>query len=142
VREWLVRLTEQTIFVIDFMALVVVAVATVEAFLGGFRVMSRSGHERRRVWLRYARWLIAGLTFQLAADLLETSIRTSWVAIGQLASIAVVRTFFNFFLERDVTEIRERQQEPVRASDRSEDVLGDAGRQADLPRRVAEGTRG
>jgi uncharacterized membrane protein len=142
VREWLVRLTEQTIIVIDFMALVVVAVATVEAFLGGFRVMSRSGHERRRVWLRYARWLIAGLTFQLAADLLETSIRTSWVAIGQLASIAVVRTFFNFFLERDVTEIRERQQEPVRASDRSEDVLGDVGRQADLPRRVAEGTRG
>jgi uncharacterized membrane protein len=116
VREWLVRLTEQTILVIDFMALVVVAVATVEAFLGGFRVMSRSGHERRQVWLRYARWLIAGLTFQLAADLLETSIRTSWAAIGQLASIAVVRTFFNFFLERDVMEIRERQQEP-RAAD-------------------------
>jgi uncharacterized membrane protein len=142
VREWLVRLTEQTIIVIDFMALVVVAVATVEAFLGGFRVMSKSGYERRRVWLRYARWLIAGLTFQLAADLLETSIRTSWAAIGQLASIAVVRTFFNFFLERDVTEIRERQQEPVGPSARSEDVSGDIGGQADLPRRVTEGARG
>jgi uncharacterized membrane protein len=31
---------------------------------------SPSGHERRDVWLRYARWLVAALTFQLAADII------------------------------------------------------------------------
>jgi len=117
VREWLVRLTEATVLGIDFMALLVIAFATVEAFVGGLRAIRKSGHERRQVWLRYARWLIAGLTFQLAADLVETSIRTSWMAIGQLAAIAVVRTFLNFFLERDVTEVRERQREPLRVAE-------------------------
>jgi uncharacterized membrane protein len=66
-----------------------------------------NGHERRTVWMNYGRWLIAGLTFQLAADILETSIRTSWEAIGQLAAIAVIRTFLNYFLEKDIVETRE-----------------------------------
>lgn len=142
-REWLVALTEQTVLVIDFLALLVIAFSTIEAFIGGFRVVlgSKSGHERRQVWLRYGRWLIAGLTFQLAADLVETSIRTSWTAIGQLAAIAAIRTFLNYFLERDVSEVRERQHDPSRASGRSEEVPDDAGRQSDLPRRVADGIR-
>jgi uncharacterized membrane protein len=69
----------------------------------------RSGHERRDVWLRYTRWLVAGLTFQLAADIIETSISTGWESVGRLAAIAVIRTFLNYFLERDLSEVRERQ---------------------------------
>ena len=69
-------------------------------------VKRHTGHERRMVWMNYGRWLIAGLTFQLAADILETSIRTSWEAIGQLAAIAVIRTFLNYFLEKDIIETR------------------------------------
>src|SRR6266851_7670421 len=68
------------------------------------RVMyaSATGHEKRDVWLRYGRWLVAGLTFQLAADIIETSIAPSWKDIGQVAAIALIRTFLNFFLERDL----------------------------------------
>jgi uncharacterized membrane protein len=99
------------------MATLIIVVGTVEAFIDGFRVFfsSKSSHERRDVWLRYARWLIAGLTFQLAADIIETSIRTSWVSIGQLGAVAVIRTFLNYFLERDLKETRERQREPGRS---------------------------
>ena len=121
VREWLVRLTEATVLGIDFMALLVIAFATVEAFVGGLQAIRKSGHERRQVWLRYARWLIAGMTFQLASDVLETAVRMSWTALGQLAVVAVVRTFLNYFLERDVGEVRSRQKtsmaKPVRAED-------------------------
>jgi hypothetical protein len=63
------------------------------------------------VWLRYARWLVAGLTCQLAADLVETSITTDWAAIARVGAIAVIRTFLNYFLERDLAEVRERQKE-------------------------------
>jgi hypothetical protein len=28
------------------------------------------------LWLHYAGWLVAGLTFQLAADIIETAIRS------------------------------------------------------------------
>jgi len=110
-REWLVMVTEYAVVVIDCMATAIILIGTVEAFIDGLRTLlgSKSGHERRDVWLRYGRWLIAGLTFQLAADIIETSIRTSWQAIAQLGAIAVIRTFLNYFLERDLDAIRERQ---------------------------------
>ena len=116
-REWLHLLSEPVIAAIDLMALLVITIATVAAFVRSLRLMIRqesiSGHERRAVWLAYSRWLVAGLTFQLAADIIESSIAPSWEAIGQLGAIAVIRTFLNYFLERDVAELRERQREPV-----------------------------
>jgi uncharacterized membrane protein len=96
------------------MALVVIVYGTVEAFISGARVMiggTASGAEKREVWLRYGRALVAGLTFQLAADIIETSITTDWEAVGRIAAIAVIRTFLNYFLERDLADIRERQTE-------------------------------
>ena len=89
-REWLVAITEVAVTVIDAMALLLIIIGTVEAFVRGLHLMlgNPSGHERRDVWLRYARWLVAGLTFQLAADIIETSIRTDWQSIGQLATLA------------------------------------------------------
>ena len=57
---------------------------------------------RRLAWLEFARWLILGLEFMLAADIVRTVIAPTWQEIGQLAAIAVIRTFLNFFLERDI----------------------------------------
>ena len=70
-----------------------------------------TGHERREIWLRFARWLVAGLTFQLAADIIESSITTSWESVARLGAIAVIRTFLNYFLERDVADTRELQHQ-------------------------------
>ena len=112
-REWLVVVTEYAILAIDGVAMLVVVVGTAEAFFDGLRVLvsSKTSHEKREVWLRYARWLVVGLTFQLAADIIETSIRTSWEAIAELGAIAVIRTFLNYFLERDLAEVRERNRQ-------------------------------
>ena len=106
-REWFVVLTENAVLVIDTIALLVILIGTIDALIGGFRIIRKAGHdEQRAVWLRYARWLIGGLTFQLAADIMETSIRTDWESIARLGAIAAVRTFLNYFLERDVQEVR------------------------------------
>ena len=112
-KAWLTIATEHAIVVIDMLALVVIVVGTLEAFVIGLRAMfsSPSGHERRDIWLRYARWLVAGLTFQLAADIIETSITTDWTAVGRIGAIAVIRTFLNYFLDRDLDEVRRRQRE-------------------------------
>ncbi len=119
-KEWLVFSTEVSATVIDAIALVIVVVGTLEAAIGGFMLMlgSKDGHEKRAVWLRYARWLVAALTFQLAADIIETSIAPSWDDVGRLAVIAVVRTGLNYFLEQDLGEIRDRQQEGVAAQEK------------------------
>lgn len=110
-REWLAIGTDYAVIAIDALALVVIVLGTVEAFVRGIAAICASpdGHRRRDIWLRYSRWLVVGLTFQLAADIIETSITTDWNALGRLAAVAVIRTFLNFFLERDLSEVRERQ---------------------------------
>jgi uncharacterized membrane protein len=111
--QWLVTATEYAILFIDAIALLIVFVAAVEAFVNGMRLMvgRPDGHERREVWLRFARWLVAALTFQLAADIIETSITEDWMSIGRIAAIAVIRTFLNYFLERDLEKTRAEQRE-------------------------------
>ena len=64
-------------------------------------------HNRRRVFIEFGTWLILGLEFELAADIIRSAISPSWQDIGQLAAIAVIRTFLNYFLERDVKEFSE-----------------------------------
>ena len=109
-REWLEIFIETAVVVIDAMAAVLIVIGTVEAFVSMFLAITKSNHEKRDVWLRYARWLVGALTFQLAADILETSVRMSWTALGQLAVVAVVRTFLDYFLERDIRDVREIQK--------------------------------
>lgn len=108
---WLVALTEPVVTIIALLALIVITVATIIAFVKMMLLMVRGGTnaQRRALWLEYGRWLVAGLTLQLAGDIVESAIYTTWDSIGQLAAIAVVRTFLNYFLERDIEEIRERQ---------------------------------
>lgn len=111
--ELLVTLTEFLVPLIDIIALVAVVAGTIECVVRVvglvFTEMSRS--DLRAIWLQYAGWLVAALTFQLGADILETAIAPSWEDIGRLAAIAVIRTFLDYFLGRDVSEIRERQHE-------------------------------
>ena len=125
-KEWLILATHYSVVLIDAMALLVIVSGTVEAFARGLYHLftSTNIHESRGIWLRYARWLVAGLTFQLAADIIETSIAPTWDDIGRLAVIAVIRTFLNYFLERDLAEVRERQsdREGVSASESRRDL--------------------
>jgi uncharacterized membrane protein len=111
VRDWLILATNLAVDAIDWLALILIVVGAVEAFFQGLWIMfaSSDGHHEREVWLRLGRWLVAGLTFQLAADVLETAITTSWDEVARLAAIAAIRTFLNYFLERDLGEIRTRQ---------------------------------
>jgi uncharacterized membrane protein len=114
-KEWLIYLSEQTIILIDALALLAIVIGTAEVVVAMARnaFAPRSNHELRDVWLRYARWLVAGLTFQLAADIIETSVSTSWQTIASVGAVAVIRTFLNYFLDRDLTEVRERQKPPT-----------------------------
>lgn len=111
-RDWLILATNVAVDAIDWLALILIVVGAVEAFFQGLWTMfsSADGHHERDVWLRLGRSLVAGLTFQLAADVLETAITTSWDEVARLGAIAAIRTFLNYFLERDLGEIRGRQR--------------------------------
>jgi uncharacterized membrane protein len=115
-RAWLALISEPVIAAIDAIALLVILLGTLEVSVTVVRASFRPLGDQlaRRAWLRYARWLVAALTLQLAADIIETSISTSWETIGRVGAIAVIRTFLNYFLERDV----EQQQRACAAQPR------------------------
>ncbi|HEU0053042.1 MAG TPA: DUF1622 domain-containing protein [Longimicrobium sp.] len=57
---------------------------------------------RRDTWLGLARWIVLSLEFQLAADVLHTSVAPTWTEIGRVAALALIRTFLNHALETDL----------------------------------------
>jgi uncharacterized membrane protein len=67
-----------------------------------------NSYRRRRVFpfvelrLNFGTWLALALEFQLGADILSTTITPSFIALGQLAAIAVIRTFLNYFLNKEL----------------------------------------
>ena len=63
--------------------------------------------QKKLVWMHFARWLLLGLEFQLAADVVRTAISPTWDEVGQLGAIAVIRTFLAYFLSRDIREVAE-----------------------------------
>jgi uncharacterized membrane protein len=90
---------------IEGAAVLIVACGAVEAAYGAIvnaaTRRSRSG-QRKEIWLGFGVWLLLGLEFELAADVIRTAISPTWEQIGQLAAIGAIRTFLNYFLERDL----------------------------------------
>ena len=95
---------------IEVVAVLVIAYGATEAtvrLLG--RVFGQApvlGH-RKEVFLRFAMWLVLGLEFELAADVVRTVIAPSWAELGRLGAIAAIRTFLNYFLEKDLEKYGE-----------------------------------
>lgn len=74
-------------------------------------------HRRRvvlpfiQIRLKFGLWLALALEFQLGADILSTAIAPTNEALIRLSVIAIIRTFLNYFLNKEIEaqlEFRER----------------------------------
>ena len=103
--ELLKNLASYVALAVEAVAVLVIAAGSLEAFIGllGVGAGKRATHgARKAVWQRYGVWLLLGLEFELAADIIRSVIAPTWLDIGQLGAIAVIRTFLNYFLEKDL----------------------------------------
>src|SRR5262245_29170541 len=90
---------------IEAAAVLIVTFGSVEAFGRLMWVVVTPGvthGERKAIWRRYGVWLLLGLEFELAADIIGSVVSPSWQEVGKLGAIAVIRTFLNYFLEKDL----------------------------------------
>lgn len=98
-----------TAMAVEAVAVILIAYGAMEAFL---QTVDHAVHRRspagwrNELFMRFGVWLLLGLQFALAADIVRSVISPTWSDIGQLAAIAAIRTFLSFFLERDLTEAR------------------------------------
>jgi uncharacterized membrane protein len=100
---------------VEVVAVLIIAYGAVEALvriLGLVFRMPATHGQRKEVWRRFGGWLLLGLEFELASDIIRTVISPTWIDLGQLGAIAVIRTFLNYFLEKDL----EKSEEPKYAA--------------------------
>jgi len=98
-------------------AVLIIALGAVEALARtAWRLVStaKGVTGRKEIWVRFAIWLLLGLEFELAADVVRSAISPTWTAIGMLGAIAAIRTALNYFLERDISEFTAEQASAAR----------------------------
>src|SRR5262245_28921950 len=105
--EMFVQFARVASLLVELAAVLIVSYGALEAFarLLWIVVTPRTTHgERKELWRRFGMWLLLGLEFELAADIIGSVISPTWQDIGELGAIAVVRTFLNYFLEKDLEQ--------------------------------------
>jgi uncharacterized membrane protein len=103
--ELFIAAARSAVHLIEAAAVLVVTFGSLEALLKLVVVMARPGAShgmQKAIWRRFGVWLLLGLEFALAADIITSVISPTWEDIGELGAIAIIRTFLNYFLERDL----------------------------------------
>jgi uncharacterized membrane protein len=60
-----------------------------------------------RLRLKFGGWLALALEFQLASDIIKTTVAPTYEHLIQLGAIAIIRTFLNYFLSKELNELPE-----------------------------------
>ena len=130
--EFFIQAARAAELVIVAAAVLVVSFGSLEALFKLLVVMATPGAShgmRKAIWRRFGVWLLLGLEFALAADIITSVISPTWQDIGELGAIAVIRTFLNYFLEHDLENAEtaaERAQTSVPPTERTGELAADS----------------
>jgi uncharacterized membrane protein len=93
---------------LEFSAVLCILVGFVSAFTLLFKskqIKFSPLHNRLR--LKFGGWLVLALEFQLASDIIKTTVSPTYENLIQLGAIALIRTFLNYFLTKELNELPE-----------------------------------
>ena len=105
------------VLVIESLGALIIAIGVLIALALLVRALARPTDPGSftRVRLVLGSYLVLGLEFQLAADVLKTAVAPTFTEIGQLAAIAAIRTLLNYFLTKEMAaekaELAERGED-------------------------------
>ncbi len=94
---------------IEATSVLIIGIGVVVTIWDGVRTRFETGRDIYQMTrVRLGHFLVLGLEFQLASDILTTAMAPSWEELGKLGAIAAIRTFLNFFLLREQEEIERK----------------------------------
>jgi uncharacterized membrane protein len=101
---WVGQATTYLAVGVEASAALIVTIAAIQAVIRSLGLVLHPTDETAKedIRLSFGRWLALALEFELAADILRTTIAPNWNEIGQLAAIVVLRTALNFFLQKEI----------------------------------------
>jgi uncharacterized membrane protein len=62
---------------------------------------------KNRLRLKFGGWLVLALEFQLASDIIQTTVAPTYENLIRLGAVALIRTFLNYFLTKELNELPE-----------------------------------
>ena len=109
-------------FVLEGFSVICIIIGFIKTLQLAF-VLSRrrdSFQSFNKVRLRFGMWLALALEFQLGADILGTTVTPTLDSLTRLALIAVIRTFLNYFLGKELeTELLLEKEQAKLAEDQA-----------------------
>ena len=101
--------------IIESLAILILALAIVKAIKELVFRNLRMDREEKLSQVRLDLGVALGLSleFLLAADIAATAVSPSWNSVGKLAAVSAIRTFLNFFLEREIKNLAKERLEQL-----------------------------
>ncbi len=99
--------------ILEFIAISIIAISLIVALQQLWQKARRKRLQdaQQAIRLELGLSLALALEFLLAADIAATAVSPSWDAIARLAAITGIRTFLNFFLQKEVQELAAMNQQ-------------------------------
>lgn len=108
-------------FVLEAFSVICVITGFIKTLQFALRVMRKrnSSESFNQIRLQFGMWLALALEFQLGADILATTVAPTLESLAQLALIAVIRTFLNYFLGKELEAELKQEIELARLTQKS-----------------------
>ena len=92
-------------FFLESISVLCVALGLFTSLLMAANFAKNFGNFRQNVpalRLQFGSWLALALEFQLGADIVSTTVNPTFQKLGELGLLALIRTFLNFFLQKEM----------------------------------------
>jgi len=93
---------------VEILAAVIIGIAVAKTLLSYIFLLysSKRTISKETIRVQFGSSVAVALELLLGADVLATAVAPSWDDIGKLAAIAVLRTALNYFLGKELKEIK------------------------------------
>jgi uncharacterized membrane protein len=96
--EWISLLLD----IISVICIIIGIIATVKIMFELIGETTTPLHNRIR--MKFGGWLVLALEFQLASDIVKTTLSPTYEHLIILGVVAVIRTFLNYYLNKELKE--------------------------------------
>jgi uncharacterized membrane protein len=121
--EFIESIEQYLHFFINVLKLLLETIAAICVLIGLVKTLRLviAVQRRRTIQLPYLKlrlcfgaWLALALEFQLGSDILNTTVAPTFEALAKLGAIALIRTFLNYFLGKELKESYELEEKAQR----------------------------
>ena len=98
---------------VEILAAIIIGFAVIRTLRNYFSLIKSSKISKEEIRVQFGSSVAVSLELLLGADVLATAVAPSWDDIGKLAAIAVLRTSLNYFLGKELQEIKEEKIESI-----------------------------